>query len=132
MLFSKKTMNLILLLARYRDELEADFQQFYGLDLGGMGSSFTISHAAVLAAQLPRESRCLIKINPDLEWSNEMSALARIDYEFQILLNAMSGKKGGQKPKPIQTPGERAKLREQLEEIENQMDEMNRILGIGG
>lgn len=38
-------------------ELRADFQQYYGLNLDGMGEAYTLSHAACLCAQLPPESR---------------------------------------------------------------------------
>ena len=38
-------------------QLRADFQQFYGLNIDGMGSEYTYDHAAALAANLPRSSR---------------------------------------------------------------------------
>ena len=38
-------------------ELRADFQQYYGLNVDGMGDAYSLSHAACLCAQLPPESR---------------------------------------------------------------------------
>lgn len=116
----------------HRDELEADFQQFYNLDLSRMGTDFTVAHAAVLASQLPRGSRALRALNPDLEWSDEMGVLVRIDYLLQILLHALGGKKGGDKPKPLETPSERLKKQDKFAHIENEMDEIAKTLGIGG
>ena len=40
-------------------ELRADFQQYYGLNLDGVGDAYSLSHAACLCAQLPIESRTM-------------------------------------------------------------------------
>lgn len=125
-------ITLALLQSRHRDELEADFQQFYGLDYSRMGADYSVAHAAVLANQMPRESRVFRALNPDLEWSDEMSVLVRIDYLLQVLLQALTGNKSGFRPTPIQTPSERVHIQEQLNAAEADMDEVARILGIGG
>lgn len=50
-------MALAAFLRRFPDELRADFQQHYGLNLDDMGGPYGIGHAACLAAQLPPGSR---------------------------------------------------------------------------
>lgn len=52
-------MALASFLRRFPDELRADFQQHYGLNLGELGGAYGIGHAACLAAQLPPGSRTL-------------------------------------------------------------------------
>lgn len=42
---------------RFPCELRADFQQYYGLNIDGMGEDYALSHAACLCAQLSVESR---------------------------------------------------------------------------
>lgn len=105
---------LIRYLTEYHDELEADFQQFYGLDLNDLGRSLSVRHAAVLAAQLPITSRCCIAQEPDLAWSTDTWLLRRIDHGLSLLLWSMSKHKG-QKPQPVNTPGETAKIRKSVE-----------------
>lgn len=67
-----------------------------------MGRSFSVGHAAVLAYQLPDNSRCYVAENADLSWSSETWFLRRIDYVLSCLAYAMS--KGGDKPRPLDTP----------------------------
>lgn len=96
-----------------------------------MGDDFSVAHAAILASQLPRESRVLRLYNQDLEWSDETGVLVRIDYLLQTLIYALSGGKSGTKPEPIPTPSERQHLEDKLTEAENEMAEVAKILGIG-
>lgn len=125
----KKLLKLATLLGVSRDELEADFQQFYGLDLGDMGHGYTVSHAAVLAAQLPRNSRCMAQIDADLVWSDETAALLRVVYLLEILIWQLGGGKTP-KPEPIQTPSQTKHLQERLEDAESTMREVAEIIGI--
>ena len=34
------------MMSRYPDELRADFQQYYGLNIDGMGADYSVTHAA--------------------------------------------------------------------------------------
>ena len=122
-------MTLVQLLSASRDELEADFQQFYGLDLSRMGDDFTVAHAAVLASQLPREARCLREIDPNLAWSDETAALASIQYLVRCIVWQLGGGKGD-KPQPVRTPAQTASLTESLRESERSMAEVAEALGI--
>lgn len=101
-------------MAKSHDELEADFRQYYGLDLNDAGKSYTVSHAAVLAAQLPNDSRCKVKANPDLSWSMETWMLWRIDFQLASIAYSMGGK-GARKPKPLDTPSQTKRIQDALD-----------------
>ena len=94
------------------DGLRADFQQFYGLDIDGMGGDYTLAHAAALAAQLPRESRCFRHDNPGAWWSEGEYMLAEIAYGIAILAwqRSKDGAKGVNKPRRIESPAHRAEM----------------------
>lgn len=102
---------LALYLKRYPDELEADFQQHYGLDLEELGRGLSIRKAAVLAAQLPVDSRCCIAMDPDRSWSTEAWMLRSIEAHLATYMWSQSDKrKRGPKPKPRDTPSEARKV----------------------
>ena len=96
------------------DELRADFQRVYGLNIDDMGESYSVHHAAVLAAMLPNDSLVFKVANPALEWSESMYMLRNIEFMLRVLAwqNTKEGQKGRRKPKPIETPEERARLRD--------------------
>lgn len=65
--------------------MRADFQQHYGLNLDEMGGLYSISHAAVLAAQLPKDSRTFTAIEPASAYctvTNQLLAL--IEYHSHV------------------------------------------------
>lgn len=94
------------------DHLRADFQQFYGLNIDGMGKDYTLSHAAVLAAQLPAESRCVRAENPAHEWTQADYILAEIAYGVAILAwqRSKDGARNINHPKRMPTPASRAEM----------------------
>jgi hypothetical protein len=94
------------LLLTHGDELEADFQLVYGLELLGC----TVRRAAVLTSQLPAESRIARALNEHLEWSTTDHLLATVIDAIQIntwvLASAHSDpKKSPKKPEPLERPG---------------------------
>lgn len=95
-------MVLAYAMGRYRDELEADFQQYYGIDLERVGEACSVRHAAALAAQLPAESRVSRAACPGNEWGASEYILRLIEHDLRML--AWSGK--GSRPKPVKTPEE--------------------------
>lgn len=99
------------------DELRADFQQFYGLCLDDMGGSYTHAHAACLAAQLPRESRCFRADAPAAQWGDAEYLLAAIEHGVRMLLwsKTKDAAKGRNVPKALQTPADRARVARKLE-----------------
>ena len=94
-----------------------------------MGTDYTVHHAAVLAAQLPRESRCLRAVDADLAWSDETALLASIQYLLRCIVWQLGGGKG-ETPKPLQTPRELRESAERLEAMPALMDEVAEILHI--
>lgn len=95
-------------------ELRADFQRVYGLNIDEMGKSYSVHHAAELAAMLPSDSLVLKAESPALEWGETMYMLRNIEFFMRVLIwqNTKDGQKGRKKPKPIETPSERAELRD--------------------
>lgn len=114
---------------KYPDELRADFQQVYGLNLGGMGEEYSISHAATLVAQLPETSRVARMLNPDNEWTDAVYLLNAIEYDLRVLIwqKTKDGEKGRNKPKPNETPHERARKRARLENLDKGL--VDKVLG---
>lgn len=116
---------LALLLAEHGDELEADFQEFYGLNLEDMGKAYSVRHAAVLAANLPAQARCLKSINHDLDWSLETHMLSVIEYDLRCLMWSLSDAKKKHIPYPKQLKPHKEK---KIKEVK--LSDMERIEGI--
>lgn len=106
-------MSLARLLKTCRDELIADFQQYYGIDIFTDIKSFSPLYLGTLANQLPKGSRCSIKINPDCLWSEENWMLRRILYSLDLLRHERAGV--SQTPDPIPTPSETQRISDSLE-----------------
>lgn len=101
-------MALAAIEAQCPDKLRADFQQYYGLDLDGMGAAYSYPHAAALATQLPAESRVMRELDAELEWTQQDYFLAQIEYDLRILIwqNSKDGQRNRNKPKPPKLPAE--------------------------
>lgn len=124
-------MMLARLWATSRDELEADFRQFYHLNLLDINIAFSLRHAAVLAAQLPRDSRAISRLSPDMAWSDEMHMLSKIEHLCRINLwsKTKDSQHGRNFPEPNDTPSKVRKMRERLENTNlKEIDEL--ILGV--
>ena len=108
------------LLARHPDELRADFQRYYALDLDGLGVAYTMHHAAALARCLPRDSATWRAERPELEWGPAEYLLASIDYTLRILAwqNTENGHKGVNAPKRPMTPMDYARVARKAEETD--------------
>lgn len=114
---------------RYPDELRADFQQYYGLNIDGMGSDYSYPHAAVLMTQLPHGSRLGRRLNPDNEWEDAVYFLAAIEYDLRVLAwqNTKDAQRNRNKPKPNETPHDLAKKRERAKAFDKGL--VDSILG---
>jgi hypothetical protein len=90
-------------LRSYRDELEADFQQYYNLDLiDMMESPRGMFRAARLAFQMPKESRYVSKLDPSIQWSWQDSYLMFMSYSLRQLVWVKS--KDSQRKPPRNAP----------------------------
>lgn len=116
---------------RYPDELRADFQQYYGLNIDGMGTDYSYSHAAVLVTQLPSNSRVSIAIDPDSAWEAQTWFLSYIEYDLRVLAwqNTKDAQKGRNKPKPNKTPKEIMAQRKRVLNFDKSL--VDSVLGIG-
>ena len=65
-------------MAEHPDALRADFQQYYHLNLDGMGRDYTTLHAADLLAQLPEGARVWRAYDERAVWTAERTLLAAI------------------------------------------------------
>lgn len=88
--------------------LEADFQQFYGVDL----LACTPRKVWVLFNALPSESRVVREMAPEAEWGNTEYLLASVIDAIQqntwVLASAHSKPgQGPKEPRPIARPGQK-------------------------
>lgn len=85
--------------AEHGEEMTADFQQFYNLNLFDLWRLAEFERIRVLTTQLPRESRLMRALNPQLEWGEEAYLLANI-FDQLAAMCAPKGKKPKQHPRP--------------------------------
>ena len=97
-----------MMLGQHPAELRADFQRYYGLNLDGMGSDYSVAHAADLAACLPRDSATMRAHDPLNEWTIEAQLLALIEFWAHdwIWAHTKDGKAGRNPPK-LRVPTEK-------------------------
>lgn len=103
----KKLIALAPWLSKYPGELEADFQQFYGLSLEGLLDGGEFGRAQALAAQLPRDSRTMRALEPSLAWGDAEHLLAYIADTlsfFRYENRTANGARRTRKPKPYPRP----------------------------
>ena len=114
----------------HRDELTADFRQYYGLDLADMGRAYSVAHAAILAAQLPEVARSLGVIDPALSWSTDRYLMASIEHSLRLLVwsKTEDARKGRNSPKMVPTPSQREALRKKVAKTD--IERIRNALGI--
>lgn len=85
------------------DELRADFQQYYHLNIDGMGRDYTTLHAASLLTQLPEGSRVRLAYAPDAAWTSDRALLAAMvnDLNWLVWAQTKDAKHNRNKPRPI-------------------------------
>lgn len=111
----------------------ADFRQFYGLDIPiDDTQDFDVSRLALLWASLPRESRTMRRLAPELSWSDAEYMLCSIEHSLRVLAwqNSKDGQKGRNAPKPLDTPAQRAQKEQAKANALANRAEIDSILGI--
>lgn len=85
------------------DELRADLQEHYGIDIDhAMAGRHTAAHVAALTAQLPLHARVNVAQEPDARWQQPDVLLATLVNQLAVLMWGMSDpKKRGKRPQPI-------------------------------
>jgi hypothetical protein len=90
----------------YRDQLEADFQHYYGLDLRDVFTGkISLRRAAVLTNGLPPGAGVRRLFGGDGAWSDETRMLAGLVDQVVSLAHNLAGGKGA-RPKPTVPPEE--------------------------
>ena len=111
----------------------ADLAQYYGLivspALADPPDPLTL---ATLWVQLPEQSRCVRKHNPDAEWTDSERLLHSIEYTLRLILwqKTKDGQKGRDQPKPLKTPGEIRRAKQAADNALANKAEIDAILGI--
>lgn len=120
-------------MAVHEDELRADLQQYYGVDIDrAMAGEHSAQHVSALVTQLPSDARLRHVDDDDREWDLDRTLLAALLNCFNALLYGMSDKrKRGRRPQlvgPSYMTGDRdgRKLDAQVMTV----DELNEILSM--
>jgi len=107
---------------RHPDELLADFQQTYRIDLWradweGADAGW-VAHMAALAAQLPRDSRLVRAMAPAASNSPELHMLRRMELNQRLWhwAHTKGAESGANEPQPVLLDGEEEALEEAAEE----------------
>ena len=80
--------------AAHEDELRADLQQWYGVDLDAAeAGGHTAEHVAALVAQLPSDARLRVAGDSDNVWTLEACLMAMVLNALHMLLYGMSDRK---------------------------------------
>lgn len=118
-------------LESHRDELVADFQQYYGIALPLDGGEVDARRMALLWSQLPAGSRTFRRAAPELEWSTTDYLLWKLEFELRSLMWGLSDpKKRGSEPRPMETPAKRAEAIRKRDSALSHRREIAGILGI--
>ena len=82
-------------------------QQYYGLDIDGMGTAYSYAHAACCASQLPEGAR--VWRGTAAEWGATDYLLASIEHDLRVLAwqQTEDAVKRRNYPKMIETPASR-------------------------
>lgn len=96
-------MTLATALREHEGAVRADFQQFYGLNIDGMGRDYTTLHAADLLVELPGNSRIKRIYGGDGIWDFDRVLAALVVDALNVLVwqRTKDGSKGRNRPKPI-------------------------------
>lgn len=120
------------------DELTADLQQYYGVnlfqhlpDLMGERTNGDIQWLSVLTAQLPSDSRTAITQHPENAWDESTYLLRQIDYVLRMTTWALAGgDKSGPKPEPVYAPAEIISNERAVEQAESLATTVAKLLDL--
>ena len=125
-------MMLAALVDNYQDELRADLQRIYGIDLDhAMAGAHSAGHVAALAANLPLDARVYAAQNTDATWTRQEILLAETRNAInRVIYMFADPKKRGKPPEPVgpswMTRGRTRTLDARVMGIEELMEELNK------
>lgn len=120
----------------YQDELLADFQQTYHLDLWGINwnalDDGSAAHLAALAYQLPKDSRTKSAIAPAAAYGIDVLLLREIEHNQRMWhwANTEEAKNKETAPERMTLPGEDEMHQAMVEQEQQNAIEVAAILGI--
>lgn len=90
-------------MAKYPDELRADLQQYYGIDLDhAIAGEHTAEHVAALVRHLPSDARVCRREDPDAIWTLDTVLQASLLNAFTSFMWGMGDKRTrGKRPTPV-------------------------------
>ena len=117
----------------------ADFQQYYHLNLWDLGldsdieiTTAEVRRAAILATQLPRDSRVMRAMAPEASHGLDVLLLREIEHNQRLWhwANTEQAKDSGTQPEPISLPGEDAAYQRASEEADRRAEEIAASFGM--
>lgn len=82
-------------MALFPDELEADLQQHYGIDIErAAAGEHSARHVAALAVQLPQTARVWVAQDPDNVWGLRETLLAALVNQVRATAHGLAGGSG--------------------------------------
>lgn len=124
-------------MAAHPDELLADFQETYGLNVWNLCQGCEPKQAeaerlGALAWQLPRTSRLWRSIDPSGGYDSATMLLRQLEYDVRSFHWAFTeeGKSKVNEPEPLMLPGEEEAHKRAAEEADNMALEVARIFGL--
>lgn len=124
-------------MTEHPDELLADFQQTYHLnlwELGVLGDDTTpdVERAAALARQLPKDSRTLVAEDPTLANGTVELLLRQVELNQRhwAWSHTKDGERGVNEPQPIPLPGEERMNKKKAEQAERDMGDVAAAFGM--
>lgn len=125
-------MMLAALVDNYQDELRADLQRYYGIDLDhAMAGEHSAGHVAALAANLPLDARVYAAQDADATWTRQEILLAETRNAMNRVIYMLADpRKRGKPPEPVgpswMTRGRTRTLDARVMGIEELMEELNK------
>lgn len=123
----------------YPDELLADFQQYYHLNLWELGldadtevTTAEVRRASILAAQLPRDSRVKVAIAPAASHDWKVLLLREIEHNQRLWqwAHTKEAKHKETAPQPITLPGEEEAYESAVEQNQRTASDIAQRFGL--
>lgn len=132
-MWCKKLAGFVSCLEGSRDEVIADFQQYYGISLPLEGEVPDLERMSLLWYQLPAQSRTAMAQEPSNEWGVAEYLLWRIEFNQRHLMWLLGNdpKKPTPEPEPLMNPAKLAEAHANRDAAMDARTEIDDILGMG-
>lgn len=122
-------------MSRHPDELLADFQQYYGIDLWPVCQGYdprNPDRTAALAWQLPSDGRVWKAVSPTGAYGPDVMLLRQLELDVRSFQWSFTedAKDKSTAPEPITLPGEEEEYRRAEAEADSMAKEVAQLLGV--